>query len=348
MIKLFSTLLFCLAASFVTAAPIDIYSDTTGAIQVLQPSNSLYVPNGINLVSRTAPAAGFIIATSFTGAGTGLTGTAASLTAGSVTTNANLTGVVTSVGNATSFAASPVFTGTTAMVGYVVSPANSSALSTIISTTPVAQVLGTDAATTSDMVYRFAADAIAPRIIMGKSRNAAIGSHTAVNSADALGEVSWCADDGTNFCTNPSVRIRGLAAAAPSGTIVQGQVQFDTQNSSGSLTTVMTLSSAAKVSISGGIQSSGTKFTASGCSNSTTVGGATAGTFASGTTGTCTVVITMNGATGVTASNGWSCWASDRTTPANLISQTASTTTTATIAGTTVSGDVISFGCMAY
>ena len=39
--------------------------------------------------------------TQFTGPGTGLTGTAASLTAGNVTTNANLTGPITSSGNAT-------------------------------------------------------------------------------------------------------------------------------------------------------------------------------------------------------------------------------------------------------
>ena len=42
---------------------------------------------------------GTVKATTFSGAGTGLTGTAASLTAGNVTTNANLTGGVTSVGN---------------------------------------------------------------------------------------------------------------------------------------------------------------------------------------------------------------------------------------------------------
>ena len=41
----------------------------------------------------------------YAGAGSGLTGTAASLTAGTVTTNANLTGDVTSVGNATTLAA---------------------------------------------------------------------------------------------------------------------------------------------------------------------------------------------------------------------------------------------------
>ncbi len=49
--------------------------------------------------------------TGFGGAGTNLTGTAASLTAGNVTTNANLTGDVTSVGNAaTNVKATGVFT----------------------------------------------------------------------------------------------------------------------------------------------------------------------------------------------------------------------------------------------
>lgn len=47
------------------------------------------------------PSTGVLTSTSFTGAGTGLTGTASSLTAGTVTTNANLTGPVTSSGNAT-------------------------------------------------------------------------------------------------------------------------------------------------------------------------------------------------------------------------------------------------------
>ena len=67
---------------------------------------------------------GTMTANSFSGAGTGLTGTASSLTAGTVTTNANLTGPITSVGNATSIAsqtgtgtkfvmsASPSLTGT--------------------------------------------------------------------------------------------------------------------------------------------------------------------------------------------------------------------------------------------
>lgn len=85
-------------------------------------------------------------------------------------------------------------------------------------------------------------------------------------------------------------------------------------------------------------------FTATGCTNSTLVGGATAGSYHSGTTGTCTVVIT----TGLTAPNGWACFANDLTTTSDTIKQTASSTTTATLAGTTVTGDVINFGCHAY
>lgn len=97
-----------------------------------------------------------------------------------------------------------------------------------------------------------------------------------------------------------------------------------------------------------GLISKGTKFTTTGCSVSATIGGATAGTYTSGTTGACPVVITMNGATGLSAPNGWACTASDRTTTANGQQNTASTATTATISGTTVTGDVISFHCTGY
>lgn len=96
-----------------------------------------------------------------------------------------------------------------------------------------------------------------------------------------------------------------------------------------------------------GIQSNGTKFTITGCTAGTTVGGATAGTFVSGTTGVCTVVITMNGVTGLVATNGWSCGVSNQTT-ANLIRQSASSTTTATVTGVTVASDVIIFSCQGF
>jgi hypothetical protein len=91
------------------------------------------------------------------------------------------------------------------------------------------------------------------------------------------------------------------------------------------------------------IISGGTKFTASGCSNTTTVGGATAGSFHSGTSGTCTVTITLPSST-----NGWSCTAADITTPADVINQSGSATNSCTVSGTTVSGDVIVFSALGF
>jgi hypothetical protein len=90
----------------------------------------------------------------------------------------------------------------------------------------------------------------------------------------------------------------------------------------------------------------GNTFTASGCSSSTLVGGATAGSFHSGVAGACTVVITP----GVPAASGWVCRANDLTTNTDSAtwSQTASTTTTATISGTTASGDVVNFQCAPF
>jgi hypothetical protein len=86
----------------------------------------------------------------------------------------------------------------------------------------------------------------------------------------------------------------------------------------------------------------GTKFTATGCSNGTTVGGRSAGSFVSGTTGTCTVVITLP-----TAPNGWACAASDVST-AVAIPQSATSTTSCTISGVTTSGNVVVFQAIGY
>jgi hypothetical protein len=109
------------------------------------------------------------------------------------------------------------------------------------------------------------------------------------------------------------------------------------------------------ISVAGGIATANnpftigpTTFTASGCSNNTLLGSGAAGSFKSGTSGTCTVTITINGATGMTATNGWACFFNDQTTPADVIHQTAYTTTTVTMSGTTVSGDLISFACRPF
>lgn len=89
----------------------------------------------------------------------------------------------------------------------------------------------------------------------------------------------------------------------------------------------------------------GTTFSISGCSATSATGSSTAGTLVSGTTGACTVVITMGAS--LTATTGWACAVSNRTT-ANLFRQSASSTTTATLTGTTNSSDVLSFFCVGY
>jgi hypothetical protein len=73
-----------------------------------------------------------------------------------------------------------------------------------------------------------------------------------------------------------------------------------------------------------------------GCSLSNPVGGAAAGQFAAGTT-SCTVTITP----GITAPHGFYCSAQDLTTPTNVVTETATTATTCTIAGTVGNGDTI-------
>lgn len=65
------------------------------------------------------------------------------------------------------------------------------------------------------------------------------------------------------------------------------------------------------------------------------------------------VVLTCAAATlvlnfSVTAPNGWICNAQDQTTPADTMKQTANTTTSATLTGTTVAGDTILYSCMAF
>ena len=107
-----------------------------------------------------------------------------------------------------------------------------------------------------------------------------------------------------------------------------------------------------QMSLGMGVISEATKFTISGCSAGTTVGGAAVGSFKSGTSGTCTVTITIDGATGLfseqTPPNGWYCFATDVTTAADSMKMTTNSTTQCTLSGTTVSGDVIVWGAMGY
>jgi len=93
---------------------------------------------------------------------------------------------------------------------------------------------------------------------------------------------------------------------------------------------------------------------ASGCTISGQVGGSSAGSFrVATTTGTCTVTITpivtpLMPPLPVTAPNGWACDAHDITNPAIVISQTGSVPATATISGSMLVSDTITWKCIGF
>lgn len=90
-------------------------------------------------------------------------------------------------------------------------------------------------------------------------------------------------------------------------------------------------------------------FSASGCSNSTLLGGTRkvdlvgAGSFTAGLTGTCTVVLTF----AFSAPNFWACDATDITSQIAFL-QTARTANGCTVSGVAASGDIISLRMTGY
>jgi len=92
---------------------------------------------------------------------------------------------------------------------------------------------------------------------------------------------------------------------------------------------------------SSGLRAVGTS-SISGCSLSSALGGVYAGSFIAGAT-SCTVTVTLD-----QTANGYSCWATDLTTPADSFHQSAFTTTTATLTGTVALSDHIIWGCVEF
>lgn len=192
-------------------------------------------------------------------------------------------------------------------------------------------------------VAQYSADTTGSFINLGKTRQTTPGSAlTAITTGDTLGSVVFDGADGTSMRDGAKI-IAGSEGTISTG-VVPGNLSLQTANSSGTLTTALKIDSTQKTSVVG-LQSIGTTFTISGCNTSSLTGGSTAGKFTSGTNGTCTAVITLGG---LTATNGWACFANDLTTNADHLYQTATTTTTATLVGTTATSDIINFTCMGY
>jgi hypothetical protein len=147
----------------------------------------------------------------------------------------------------------------------------------------------------------------------------------------------------------------GVALDNPNLTIVNGvltlasSAQAEVLASAHALTLASTSSDVVltpgsrKVILNGGIVAGGSAPTLTGtCTTASQVGGNTAGKF----TATCTaqtVIIALP-----TAPNGWVCNTHDITTVADILAQTAYSTTSCTVTGTTVASDVIVFDAIGF
>jgi hypothetical protein len=114
----------------------------------------------------------------------------------------------------------------------------------IAGTTPEVQVLGTGVGDSTIVIGRWGATVGAPQLRLYKSRNATIGSLTAITTGDLLGEITAYGDDGTDADTE-SAQIQ----FASEGTIGTGRVPSKivfltgTDTSSTSLQIALTLNS---------------------------------------------------------------------------------------------------------
>lgn len=145
----------------------------------------------------------------------------------------------------------------------------------------------------------------------------------------------WVVNNGGfDFIWPASVNPGGSAPPINLGTNTVTRIDLSTRDGG---TTVVATSSALGTFVAGGPETS--------CTGATIGAGSknNAGFVTATTTGVSTVVVTFS----VTATTGWAISPSNNTT-ANMIRQTASSTTTATFVGTTVSGDVISYIAIPY
>ena len=100
----------------------------------------------------------------------------------------------------------------------------------------ILQVVGTTADTSSAQFIRHSADACCGQLDFSKSRNATKGSNTVVQSGDALGQVVFRGDDGSDLNT-PAATISASVDGTPGSNDMPGRLEFSTTADGGSNTT---------------------------------------------------------------------------------------------------------------
>jgi hypothetical protein len=119
--------------------------------------------------------------------------------------------------------------------GYTVSVPCANAQSGAAGVSPRIQ---TNAATVSNTTTFSAAWNVttdsSPAVVLAKSKNATIGTHTAVVDGDVLGYMQWQGSDGVGFIR--SADIRGVVDGTVGVGFVPGSLYFRTANSAGALT----------------------------------------------------------------------------------------------------------------
>ncbi|MDP3093693.1 MAG: hypothetical protein Q8N16_02920 [bacterium] len=114
---------------------------------------------------------------------------------------------------------------------------------------PELQVLGTGAVDSSIGIFRASADALAPKLIFGKSRNAAIGSYTIAQNNDQLGMIAWGGDDGVDY-QSTAAYIAAYVDGTPGAGDMPGRLSFwTTADGSESSTERMRIDSSGNVGI---------------------------------------------------------------------------------------------------